>query len=145
MNITQTAMPTNVADELAQLPILPQDGLLDIQMKISLIKDTTGIDITKLHCRKTGQPIATVSLEDTDKLFQFYNITNVLTIIDDLDFTCGVDRRWLHTEPTQLNRLQNIDPHGFFVYCISIALRTHHQHYVHGKKEFKSTEQEKKS
>lgn len=128
-------------------PLAESDALesrmIDASIKLELIAHETGVDLSKIHCRKTGQPIATLNLTEIEHLLNFHSVKRLTEIADLMDYSGGVSRIWLHTNPENLNKLQSLDPRGFFCYCIGIALRNHHMHYVEDRKRFKTVEGEK--
>lgn len=153
-NTTET-IPQNAISELLQISQSAQfNPLAELQeveqrtiqagVKLEILKENTGVDITKIHCRKTGQPIATLNLSEIEHILNFYTVTRLEEVANDLDLAHGVSRIWLHTSPDKLSKLQTIDPKGFFTYCIGIALRNHHMHYVANRREFRSVEAERK-
>lgn len=116
---------------------------IDAGIKLEILKENTGVDITKIHCRKTGQPIATLNLTEIENILNFYTATRLEEVTHELDLALGISRIWVHTNPDKLTKLQSIDPRGFFCFCIGIAIRNHHMHYIANKKEFKTIEAER--
>lgn len=154
MQDIQNTIPTNAINELisrsqtaAFSPLAELENVeqrtIDAGIKLEILKENTGVDITKVHCRKTGQPIATLNLTEIEHILNFYTATRLEEVAHDLDLAHGISRIWLHTSPDKLSKLQTVDPRGFFCYCIGIALRNHHMHYIANKKEFKTIDGER--
>ena len=141
---SQQAKPAKLANELDCL--LANETLGGVSLAITndvileTIKEETAIDLHYIHCSKTGQPIAKLSDLEIDHMLAFYGVKSLNEIADKLELASAISRIWLQTNPENLDKLQAIDPRGFFCYCMNIILQGHHMRYINNKRQFPTIE-----
>lgn len=87
-----------------------------------------------IHCRKTGQPIGTRSPEDMALFTALHGINTRQEALSRIELATQTSMAWLQTDTAMLDKLQQIDPRGFFCYCINICLIHRHQQTMPGNK-----------
>lgn len=136
---TKQQMPVSEIDAFAELLVQDPDDTLDILIRLHELEQNTGLDLTRIHCSKTGQPVGTCTEQDIRNVLAYHNTDKLETIAHELDLATSISRIWLHTGPENLTRLQEIDPRGFFCYCLSVALQNQYMEYTkQGSKKFKT-------
>lgn len=107
---------------------------------LETIKEDTKVDLHYIHCSKTGQPVARLNDNEIQHLLSFYSVRELTEIADKLELASSISRVWLRTDPASLDKLEAVDPRGFFCYCVNIILQNHHLRYVNNKRQFATIE-----
>ena len=90
-----------------------------------------------IHCRKTGQPIGTRNAADMGLFMQLHGVATRQDALSKIELATQTSLAWLQTDTAHLDKLQQIDPRGFFCYCINICLiHRHHQIMAGNKRAF---------
>lgn len=114
---------------------------MDTDIVMEVIRTESEIDLSMSYCSKTGQPVANMLQSQLDALVKLHNVQHLREIADKLDLATQVSPLWLYTDNENLERLEDLDPRGFFCYCANLALQNHAMTYTRrGRRCFASIE-----
>lgn len=83
-----------------------------------------------IHCSKTGQPIGTRTEMEITNFLKLHGSDTLQTVYSLIDLATQPSLAWLYTDNAHLDKLQDIDPRGFFCFCIQTCLMNHHLQYT---------------
>ena len=100
--------------------------------------DTLEIDIRKIYCCKTGRCIGQRDMSEVNLMLKLYGTDKTRTILEYYSLTTGPAMLWTQTDPESLDKLQQADPQGYFVYCAGLVCKRHKQNTTQGRVAFQN-------
>ena len=87
------------------------------------------IDINYIYCNKTGRKIAKREKAEMELMLKVHDVATVHELVKYINLSSGCSPVWLRTDSASLDRLQKVDPHGYFVYAAGLVCsRIHNAH-----------------
>jgi len=96
---------------------------LNLAVFASRLAEDFQLDITKIHCRKTGKIIGYRTQEEISLLSSLYEEEKLKGLSKHLNLCDSISPAYAHIQPETLNKLEDIDPVGLFVYYVNLLTR----------------------
>lgn len=107
--------------EVASKQIAKDISQIDIaELNETRKDDEYALDIRQVYCNKTGQPIAYRMEQDVQALLQLHGDAGAASLANLIDLTNGCAASWIRTDSETLEKLQKIDPYGYFMYACGL-------------------------
>lgn len=100
--------------------------------------DTLDLDIRKIYCCKTGRCIGERDMAEVNLMLKLYETDKTKTILEYYSLTAGPSMLWTQTDPESLDKLQQADPQGYFVYCAGLVCKRFKQNTPQGRTAFQN-------
>lgn len=124
---------------LSTIPNQSDENILDNLLSINdaastdllteIVKEDTEIDLRLAHCMKTGQPVSRLDEKQLEQLIKFHDAKTLKELAPLMDLATTYSPVWKSITPDNLTKLQEIDPKGFYCYCLGLITINHHMRY----------------
>lgn len=103
------------------------------------VREELDFDVYDIHCSKTGQPIGRRSENDIQLLIRVHGVSKASELAR-FQYNSHPAQAWIKTDSGSLERLQELDPIGFYTYACNLAFIYQAQGYQQFKFRFDTLE-----